>query len=354
MILRQSHLLEMLARLEALVGALEEGRPVLPLLEAGIEREIAICAMPVAEDLTAVQVALQGLLCDPSSRQIPNLRAAVQEALDSAPGDGPTPSARANELMGMALAALDDPEVPFGAAASAFSEELATLATMVAISAGSPGISFQVREEAQRVLELVDAAREALVRVEEAVEGGLRDQALQGLDALIRALRLMASSKRALDKVVEQEARIPCIRCGHRNLAGRGTCERCRATLPAVDRAEQSTLDIRLGDQGAAPEAQMTENLARLLEACERFNFKTMTREAFLAEVAWMEGLLEQAGRMGLQEGALEGLEEFNAGLQSLRQAGETGDSALVYKGRKLIWEGAGRMQAAVGGESQD
>lgn len=349
MIPRQPHLLETLARLEALVGALEEGQPVRHLLEDRIERAIAICAMPVPEDLTAVQVALQDLLCDPSSRHLPRLRAAFQEALDSAPGDGPTPSARANELMAMALAALDDPEVQFGIAANAFSEELAALATLVAISAGSPEASSQVREEAQQVLELVDKARESLLWIEEAVEGGLRDEALQGVDALVRAIRLMASSKRALDKMIEQEATVPCIRCGHHNTAGRGTCEACRATLPSVERIDQSTLDIRLGEQGPAPETQMTENLARLLEACERFNFKTMTREAFLAEVAWMEGLLEQAGRMGLQDGALEGLEEFKAGLQSLRRAGETGDSALIYEGRKLVWEGSGRMQAAVG-----
>lgn len=341
-----------MARLEALVEALEEGQPVRYVLEESIERAIAVCAMPVAEDLTAVKMALQDLLCDPSSQHLPKLRDAVQEALDSAPGDGPTPSARANELMGMALAALDDPEVQFGIAANAFSEELAALATMVAVSAGSPEVSSQVREEAQRILELVDKARESLVWIEEAVEGGLRDEVLQGVDALIRAIRLMASSQRVLDKVAEQEAMVACIRCGHHNTAGRGTCEACRATLPSVERIDQSTLDIRLGDQGPAPETQMTENLARLFEACERFNFKTMSSEAFLDEVAWMEGLLEQADKMGLQDGALEGLEEFKAGLQSLRRAGETGDSALVYQGRRLIWEGSGRMQAAVAQQS--
>ena len=132
------------------------------------------------------------------------------------------------------------------------------------------------------------------------------------------------------DKVAEQEAMVACIRCGHHNTAGRGTCEECRATLPSVERIDQSTLDIRLGDQGPAPETQMTENLARLFEACERFNFKTMSSEAFLDEVAWMEGLLEQADKMA-QDGAWRA-RRVQAGLQSLRRAGETGDSALVYQ----------------------
>ncbi len=87
----------------------------------------------------------------------------------------------------------------------------------------------------------------------------------------------------------------------------------------------------------------MTENLARIFEACEKFYSGTLESEAFLEEVAWLEGLLDLARRQGLGDGC----QEFEAGLALLHQAGELGDRALLDAGRRRLWEGAGRLQAA-------
>lgn len=331
----------MLSRVEGLVGRWEAGEPVLPRLQALLEREIAVCAMPVAEDMTGVRAALQTLLLDPSPRNLPDLRRAVEEALASAPTDGPTASPRANELLGMALAALQDGAVDFSGAARGFSWELTALSTQVAASA-----TERLADEARGIGEAALRAREALYRLEAAVRERREDAVRQEGEAFIAGMRMLASAQRTLERLADQEGRTPCVRCGESNPGDRSTCQRCSAILPAAVVGHQSLLDLRVGED-RPPETRMTVNLARLLDACDRYYAGALDGDAFLAEVEWMEGLLGQARRMGFEEAAREGLQSFEEGLALLRQAGETGDAALLDAGRRLVWEGAGGMQAA-------
>lgn len=327
----------MLSAVEGLVGRCEAGEPVLHRLQALLERQIAVCGMPLPEDMSGVKAVLQTLLVDPSARHLPDLRRAVEEALASAPTDGPTPSPRANELLGMALAALQDGSVDFAGAARSFSWELTALSTQV-----TAGASERLAEEARGIADAAIQAREALYRL----EGADREDVvrLEG-EAFIAAMRRLAFAQRTLERLADQEGRTPCVRCGESNPGDRSTCRRCSAILPAAAVGRESLLDLRVGEERPA-ETRMTVNLARLLDACDRYYSGALDGDAFLAEVAWMEGRLVQAQRMGFEEAARAGLQDFEEGLALLRQAGETGDAALLDAGRRRVWEGAGAMQS--------
>lgn len=334
-------LVEAVAHLEGLVLRLEAGEPVKPLLDAFLEQQQRLLAFPLQEDVTEVRRVLERFRTDPSSWHLRDLRAAVDAALAAASG-GPTRSPRANRLLGMALAALEDPTVPFVDEASVFHADLATLATRVAAVART-GNSLLAQEEAARLGEVASHGQIALEELVQAVEALSPEAVRAAGDAFVAAVRDLGAVESALEELATREGRTPCVRCGEYSRGDRSTCERCGAILPAAAAERESLLDVG----GAASDGtRMTETLARLFEASDRFYAGGLDADAFLSEVAWMEGRLEQARRLGFGDAAREGLEEFEAGLAVLRQAGETGETGLLETGRRLVWEGSGKLQA--------
>lgn len=320
---------EAVAHLEGLVLRLQAGEPVQPLLDALLEQQERLLAFPMQEDLTEVSRVLARFRTDPSARHLDDLKAAVDRALAE---EGPTRSPRANRLLGMALAALEDPQVPFAEAASAFHEDLGTMAAVA-----PPRLQGEVlrhSEEAQLALEgLVHGVHE-----------GDAEAARQAGDALVQAVRALGAVQLDLEELATREGRTPCMKCGSYNPGDRSTCERCGAILPAAAVERESLLDVQ--DEGTRP-TRMSETLARLFGACDRFYAGALDPDGFLAEVAWMEGRLQAAKRMGFPDES--GLEEFESGLAVLREAGETGEVALLETGRRLVWEGSGRLQSQGG-----
>lgn len=316
---------EAVAHLEGLLLRLAAGEPVKPLLDAFLEQQERLLAFPMQEDVTEVRRVLGRLREEPSARTLGDLKAAVDRALGA---EGPTRSPRANRLLGMALAALEDPAVPFTEAASAFHEELGTMAGVAP----------------PRLPDLPDVLQQAQVALEELVQGvqdGDEAAVRQAGDAFVHAVRALGGVELALEELATREGRTPCVKCGEYNPGDRSTCERCGAILPAAAVERESLLDLQ--DEGSRP-TQMTETLARLFDACDRFYAGALDADGFLAEVAWMEARLAAARRMGFRDET--GVEEFAAGLAALREAGETGEAALLEIGRRRVWEGAGRLQA--------
>lgn len=340
-------LLEAVAHLEGLVVRLEAGEPVGPFLEAFLEQQERLLAFPMQEDVAGVRQSLARLRTDPSSWRLRELKVAVDAALASA-AEGPTRSPRANRLLGMALAALEDGSVPFVEEASAFHEDLGTLASRVTAVART-GSSDLAREEAGRLALRVDEAQGALEGLVHAVEEAEAGAVREAGEALVVAVRGLGAVEAALEELASREGRTPCVRCGEYNPGDRSTCERCGAILPtaAVERA--SLLDLSVGEP-AVGQTRMTETLSRLFGACDGYAAGVLEAEAFLGEVAALEARLGQARRMGFgdaeAESKAQGLEEFEAGLAVLRQAGETGETGLLETGRRLLWEGAGKLQA--------
>lgn len=345
MIRGEHPLVEAVAYLEGLIARLEAGEAVRPLLDAYLEQQLRLLAVFVQEDVTEVRRVLLRLQEDPSSWHLRELQEAVDAVLAAAP-EGPTRSPRANLLLGMALAACDDPSLDFDAQARQFVADLGFLVGRISAAAGG-GASDLLREEADRLAGMAEAAHDALQGLADAVAGGSEDEVRFAGQGFIQAVRELSAVQDAFAELAHREGRTPCVKCGHFNAGERSTCERCNAVLPADAVARESAFDVRVGDEHAS-QAVMTENLARLFDACDRFYVGALQPEDFLLEVAWMEGLMAQAQRMGLgdSESARQGLEEFTSGLLTLRQAAETGDPALIERGRTLVWNGAGKLQA--------
>lgn len=340
-------LLEAVLYVEGLVQRLEAGEPVRPLLDAFIEQQFGLLTLPLQEDLTLVRRVLGRVQQDPCSRHLPALRAAVDEARRVA-GSGPTRSPRANALLGLALAACRDPQLDFGAEASAFGADLAFLAERL-LAGGAEGATEEVQEQACRAAEVALEALEGLEELQAAVATAEEARVLVAGQALVAAVRALGDVQATLLELADREIRLVCPRCGHSWDGPRSSCERCGGLPPVAFSGREGAVDVRLGDEpgeGAPP--RITENLAVLFDACERFQAGLLEAGPFLEVVAWMEGLLDRARRQGLGDSALarEGQQIFAEGLATLREAGETGEAGLVEPGRRRVWEGAGRLQA--------
>ena len=346
MLLATHHpLLDSLSRLEALIGALEAGEPLSAQVEAALERLQSLCSWSAEEDLSEVRNLVEALLEAPSS----DLLLPLREAVEGLGSFGPTPSHAANRVLGLSLAAVHGRRVEeYSSVITALDAEIEALAQGFAGLARA-GVSSRMAEEAERVLRDVEALRESLVALDEAVGTGSEEAAREAGDGLVGALRTLASCLGSLEVLAQQEGRTPCLRCGQLNPPGRSRCEQCGAILPKAAAGQESVLDVRVGDEGGAGQTRMTTHLDRIFRACDAFYAGGSTAEAFLVEVSWLEDLLAQAQRLGLGYGRLaqEGLEEFQGGLSLLRQAGERDDRALVEAGKRMLWEGSGKLQSA-------
>ncbi len=340
-----STLSEAIALLEPLVERLEEGEPILHQVHFCLDRMLWMTRQPVAEDLSEVRTLLEGLHRDPSSHRVARLRQAA-EALG--PG-GPTASARVNALLGSAVTALQgEAREEFAAQVEAFGSELVELASLFSnLGAGGPSEDF--REVARKGGQQLEVVRVAVAKVEEAVARGSQDDMQLAAQALVLAVNCVAQSFRDLERLRAREGRVACVQCGHSNVPDRTRCQECGSPLPATKVEQEGLLDIRIGGDGAAGQTQMTENLARILQACEGYCRGTLEVDAFLREVVWLEDLLARARRLGLgeDEAIRQAVQEFQAALDLLHQGGDHEERGLVDTGRRRLWEAAGKLQAS-------
>ncbi len=334
-----SPLAQAFTRLEPLICRLEAGESVSDQVQAFLDRMLWMTRLPLPEDLSEVRGILEDLRQDPSSRHLDNLR----RAIESAAAPGPTASARVNAVLDLALAAVqgEGPE-EYSAAVVALDSEFAALSARFS-ALGVTGITERFCEMAQEGNLQVEAMRASLADLDEAVAAGSQHDLLACGETLVFFVNRAAQIFRELERLLALEGRTPCIRCGRSNSSERSLCEDCGAILPVATVRQEGLLDVRVGEAGPSQPTRMTENLARIFEACERFYSGTLEAAAFLDEVTWLEGLLDRARRQGLGDGC----QEFQAGLALLRQAGELEDRALLDAGRRRLWEGAGRLQAA-------
>jgi len=340
----RSTLSEALTQLEPLVERFEEGEPILHQVHFCLERMLWMTRQPLAEDLSEVRTRLEDLHRDPSSHRVARLRQAV-EAVGSG---GPTAWARANAVLDAAVTTLQG-EVgdEFAAQVEAFGSEMVTLASLFSnLGAGGPSEGF--REVARKGGQQLEVVRVALGKVEEAVARGSHEDLQLAGQALVLAANCVAQSFRDMERLRAMEGRVVCVQCGNSNVPDRTRCQECGAPLPATKVEQEGLLDIKIGGDGAAGQTQMTENLARILQACERYCRATLEVDAFLREVVWLEDLLARARRMGLGEGeeVQQAVQEFQAALDLLHQGADHEERGLVDTGRRRLWEAAGKLQA--------
>jgi len=338
-------LLDALTHLEALIERLEEGEPISHQVRFSLERMIWMTDQPLAEDLSEVRTLLEDLSREPSSHRVARLR----QAVESLGPVGPTASASANALLDSAVTALQgEPRGEFAARLEAFESELATLASLFSnLGAGGPSEAF--REVARKGGQQLELVRFALGKVEEAVTSSSQEDFQQAGPALVMAVNCVAQSFRELERLRAVEGRVACVQCGHSNMPDRIGCQECGAPLPATKVDQEVILDVQIGGDGTSGQTQMTENLARILRACEQYCRGTLEVDAFLREVGWLKDLFFRAQRLGLGEGeeVQQAIQEFQAALDLLQNGGEHEERGLVDTGRRRLWEAAGKLQAS-------
>ncbi len=332
-------LADCLTRLEPLIQRLEAGEPVSDQVGMLVERLVWMTGLPLPQDLSGVREILADLRRDPGRGHLARLR----QALEAAPLAGPTASPQANAVLDLALSAVRGESVEdYSRQVLALDSEVAAL-TAGLVALGEAGASERFREVAREAASQAEALRAALVGLDEAVAAGSQTDLEASGQALSLSLNRAAGLYRELVRLLAMEGRIPCIRCGCSNASERTLCEQCAAILPAAAVRPEGVFDVRVGEEDSGEQTRMTENLARIFEACEQFYAGALDSQGFLQEVSWLEGLLIEARHLGLGDGA----QDFEDGLALLRLAGEREDRALVEAGRRRLWEGAGRLQAS-------
>jgi len=226
------------------------------------------------------------------------------------------------------------------------------------------------------VQEEIDRAREAI----ELQDTALREFAefLQNREVLVMhsAVAKLERSAIALYECYEQfqsiadrEGKTVCVRCSHYNPSNRKNCEKCGAGLPVMATTNPaSSIDAREGEPagvGAAQGPVLTENMVRIYTAVNKVHEGEITKEQFLKEVEWFEGLLEKSSSWDQEEPDLDAVsdeerpqaeavlkaldeaeEMFRQGWQELQSACEHWRSYVESEVRAELEEGVRQADA--------
>jgi hypothetical protein len=211
--------------------------------------------------------------------------------------EGPTQSADVNMILSVAedvrmgalpAQALADPLNLYRNDAIGVKEQLAKMATQ-------PANSVLVTEEIDRALEAMDLQDEAFEDYDLFFEHRdviLLQRANQRLQRAVEALYL---GYEQLQLIADREGKALCIKCSHYNPQSRNRCEKCGAPIVSMSRDQStSTFETAEGQPQAteASEPVLTPNMIRLYKAVDGVYEGTVTKEEFLAEIAWFEKLL--------------------------------------------------------------
>jgi hypothetical protein len=181
-----------------------------------------------------------------------------------------------------------------------------------------------------------------------------------GIELLTKAARQIGEVESAFKQIDENAGKVPCLKCGRANAAANRACAGCGAQLP-----RNASLYDGASIQGQQ-EAEIGENLARLLDATNKVHVGRMDSEAYAEVLTWMESLLNEveAGvvavetvqperfRGGVREEAVQaqqvvedartaflaGLAEFRNGLGELARFLEDGDETHLVEGLRTVW----------------
>lgn len=227
------------------------------------------------------------------------IRSKIGAAAASLRTDGPTESADAN----LVLSISDD--VRLGALPSdalmeplaAYRADAATMKAELTKMADQQATSVLVTEEIDRALEAMDLQDEAFEDFDLFFEHRdviLLERANQRLQRAVEALWLCLKE---LQEIADREGKTLCIKCSHYNPQNRSRCEQCGFNLPNMAR-DQSTTTFETGEGQSSglpqqDEPVVTSNLVRIYKAVDAVYEGKISKDDFLAEIAWFEKLLD-------------------------------------------------------------
>jgi hypothetical protein len=211
--------------------------------------------------------------------------------------EGPTQSADVNMILSVAddvrmgalpAQALLDPLNLYRTDAVSIKEQLIKMSTQ-------PANSVLVTEEIERALEALELQEDAFEDYDLFFEHRdviLLERANQRLQRGAEALYL---GYEQLQLLADREGKALCIKCSHYNPQSRNRCEKCGAPIVSMSRDQStSTFETAEGQPQAAEASEpvLTPNMIRLYKAVDGVYEGTITKDEFVAEIAWFEKLL--------------------------------------------------------------
>lgn len=250
-------------------------------------------------------------------------------------------------------------------------------------SVSKPIDSVLVQEEIPRTLSTLDAHYAAVEDLISALEGEERDGLEDVAQTLIVTAKKIEESRNVYATASQHETQILCPSCSRANPPENRLCEACGERLPRSAEASSlasSTFSVMASQQVLEENQQleMTENVARLFDACDAVADGQMSHDDFLREVRLAQaGLKEFAEELDeladslmdrssftdeqwaiwesqhlphledVASGLLHGLAEGQSGLEKMAYFVQDPDEQHLIKGVRQVWEGLGVIHRA-------
>lgn len=213
------------------------------------------------------------------------------------------------------------------------------------------GAGPEFAAELDRARDRFALLNEALDNVRQAVTaGGSPEPWLATLETAGQGLQ---ESQAFFEGAADRRTVVACPRCGHENPAGSRVCSACAAVLPRATGPESAEL----------PHSSVvrSENLLELLRACEQAGTGEISPEQFAGYLRWgydlaMRGResvaalglehLEEEGTRSLADRFLEGLDEFQTGLEELSAWAGGGGIEFYHAGARHLLRGGQKLEA--------
>jgi len=222
-----------------------------------------------------------------------------EQISEAGSGDGPTPIPATNVLLSlldgsagklpqeMQLALIED----YGELMDRFTEQFEN-------AASRPSDSALIQEEVPRTLDNLDAHYAAIEELGDAIEQGQTDRIPEILGNLKSTASKLEESREVYETAAQHQNQLVCPSCSRPNPPENRNCEACGEALPRPEDAgatSSSTFSVLSGPAlEENQQLEMTENVARLFQACDDVAVGNITPEQFQGEV--------QLARAGLKE----------------------------------------------------
>ncbi len=273
-----------------------------------------------------------------------------------------------NDLSKSALEAVVD---DYGELMDSFSETFEQ-------NVSKPIDSVLAQEEIPRTLDIVDSHYAAVEEIIAALESDDTSALGECVVKLTETAKKLEDTRNVYATALQHEQQVLCPSCSRANPPENRLCEACGEKLPrsAEASAQASSTFSVMASQQVLEENQpmvMTENVARLFQACDDVAVGTITDEAFLKEVRnavvgvkdftadlddVAESFMDKSSFTDEQwavwesqhlphiedvaQGYLHGIAETNEGLEVMASFVENRNDKSLVNGIRQVWEGLG------------
>lgn len=225
-----------------------------------------------------------------STQKLENLIASSSE-------NGPTPIPATNVLFAFLEARATFPQDEVLSIVEDYSEIMDGYSESFEQAASRPSDSVLVQEEIPRTLDNLDAHYAAIEELSDALENSQSEELAECIETLKSTALALKESQEVYETASLHQTAVACPSCGRSNPPENRNCEACGEILPRTESMgiASSTFSVLSGPAlEENQQLEMTENVARLFQACDDIFVGDITPEQFQSETSF--------ARQGLNE----------------------------------------------------